>query len=61
MDTEGVDDPQAKGKSSDAETKMSTFEDLLELTGTRGPWNILMFCLCSTCQFGNTTERLDLS
>lgn len=27
-------------------SKFSSFEDLLELVGTRGPWNIFMFCLC---------------
>lgn len=31
--------------------KMSTFEDLLELVGTCGRWNILMFCMCSISSF----------
>ncbi|KAG0729831.1 Solute carrier family 22 member 7 [Chionoecetes opilio] len=32
---------------------MSTFEDLLELAGTLGPWNILMFCMCSVSAFNS--------
>lgn len=34
----------------DVVLKMSTFEDLLELAGTRGPWNILAFLMCCLSQ-----------
>lgn len=50
MVTEEVN-PHTEGRPSDKKSKMSTFEDLLELAGTRGTWNIIMFCMCATCTF----------
>ena len=42
-----LEDEPHVGISGDAIPKMSTFEDLLELVGTCGRWNIFMFCMCS--------------
>lgn len=44
------EDPHTEERASDGKPKLSTFEDLLELAGTRGTWNILMFCMCAMSQ-----------
>lgn len=58
MSTEEIDS-HGQGDPCDEKSKMGTFEDLLELTGTRGPWNILLFCMCAMCQYKeNMTNRM---
>ncbi|XP_050727693.1 organic cation transporter protein-like isoform X2 [Eriocheir sinensis] len=57
MVTEEVN-PHTEGRPSDEKSKMSTFEDLLELAGTRGTWNIIMFCMCSISSFISPLQML---
>ncbi|KAK3857791.1 hypothetical protein Pcinc_035978 [Petrolisthes cinctipes] len=41
------DDEEEEAEETMNEQRQTAFEDVMELVGTRGPWNIFIFVLCS--------------